>query len=361
MRRIDWIAWAILLVLSFVVLRSAQGAEIVDTDHYLIQCAINGITGQFSNTESRYNTQGICTIFLDYNQNYPANQRGESTFDNQKLYYQFLWSALGTYNLADKGTVENISIGFPCNASLLSPYSQSGNKPCASPPPVDAQPGHGATSHITSRMACTQDPWREPAGACGSVHTDISGYRGEKSGPDFSGPGIYEQGLYPTRLVPRTSLISADQRASLKQQYTNYVAALRKAEEIRQATISPQSILSQTVFPSILSPAKGQRFVAQNTIPIKLAPPNGWNATGYTVNVLINGYSCNLPVGAAQAQSPTGYTGFGAGKPPCFLAIPGSYRLRAQIDSPRQSGWSDWVDFTVTPPRVSAPAGIFKK
>ena len=32
------------------------------------------------------------------------------------------------------------------------------------------------------------------------------------------------------------------------------------------------------------------------------------------VNVEINGYPCNIPVGAAEAQSAAGYTGFGAGK-----------------------------------------------
>jgi len=116
--------------------------------------------------------------------------------------------------------------------------------------------------------------------------------------------------------------------------------------------------LRAEVFPSVLSPIKGQNFVAQNPVPIKLAPPKGWTVTAYMVNVLINGYSCNLPVGAAQAQSATGYTDFGAGKPPCFSAIPGSYRLRAQVSSPKESGWSDWIDFTVRPPRFTAPAGV---
>ncbi len=357
MRRIEWIALALLLIMASALPRTTEADDIVDTDHYLITCMINGITGQYSNSQSRYGVQGTCTVFLDLNQNYSAKQQGQSTFDNQKLYYQFLWSALGTYNLADKGTVEDISIGYPCNGS---DYYGSGKAPCGTAPAVDAQIGHGAISHIISRMACTQDPWREPAGACASVHTDISGFHGEQSGPDFKGPGIYEQGLYPTRLVPRTSLISADQRTALKQQYASYMASQQRAQEIRQAP-SPQTILSQALFPSILSPAKGQNFVAQNPVPIKLAPPQGLSATSYMVNILINGYSCNLPVGAAQAQSAGGYTDFGVGKPPCYLAIPGSYRLRAQISAPRQSAWSDWIDFTVAPRRVSAPAGIFKK
>jgi len=336
---------------------TARGAEIVDTDHWMIQCIINGITGDFSVAESRYSVQGSCSVFLDYNRNYPNPQSGTSTFDNQKLAYQFLWSAFGSYNPDTKNTAEKITIGYPCGPSFTEP----GRFPsCSVPPQVDAPLGNNVQAHITSRMACTQDPWREPSGACGSVHSDIDGYRGEKNDP--GGPGIYEQGLNPIRLVPRTSMISAQQRASLNKQYSDYLADLqRKGQVIRQTpsqTSSQQTIVSQAFFPSILSPTQGQNFVAQNPIPIKLAPPQGWSATGYMVNVEINGYPCNIPIGAADAQSAAGYTGFGAGKPPCYLAIPGSYRLRAQIDSPEQSGWSDWVEFRVVAPRVSTPAGI---
>jgi hypothetical protein len=162
---------------------------------------------------------------------------------------------------------------------------------------------------------------------------------------------------------PITAAVTQAQRdALLAKRDAAEAAEQRRRAEIRQSTPqqmgSQQTIVSQAFFPSIKSPGKGQNFVAQNPIPIMLVPPQGWNPTSYMVNVEINGYSCNIPVAAGEAESAAGYRGFGAGKPPCYLAIPGSYRLRAQIDSPRQSGWSNWVDFTVAPPRVSTPAGI---
>jgi hypothetical protein len=60
-----------------------------------------------------------------------------------------------------------------------------------------------------------------------------------------------------------------------------------------------------------------------------------------------------LPAGAADAESAAGYTGFGAGTPPCCLTIPGAYRLSAQVSSPKQSGWSEWVEFVVMAPPTS--------
>jgi hypothetical protein len=348
------VGFAVILTLALGArTHTARGAEIVDTDHWMIQCIINGIDGDFSIAESRYSAQGGCSVFLDYNRNYPNPQSGTSTFDNQKLAYQFLWSGVGSYNPETKNTAEKITIGYACGPS----YTDPGRFPrCSSPPQVDAPLGNSVLAHITSRMACTQDPWREPSGACGSVHSDIDGDRGEKNEP--SGPGIYEQGLNPIRLVPRTSMISVQQRAALNKQYSDYLADLQRKGQVIRQTPSQQTIVSQAFFPSISSPTKGQNFVAQNPIPIKLAPPQGWSPTSYMVNVEINGYSCNIPVGAAEAESAAGYTGFGAGKPPCYLAIPGSYRLRAQIDSPNQSGWSDWIEFRVLLPRVNAPAGI---
>src|ERR1043166_7226961 len=93
MRAIVWFA-LILIVAVHARVHATQGAEIVDRDQWMIQCTISSITGDFSTPESRYSAQGGCSVFLDENSNYPANQ---STFDNQKLQYQFLWSAAGTH------------------------------------------------------------------------------------------------------------------------------------------------------------------------------------------------------------------------------------------------------------------------
>ena len=60
-------------------------------------------------------------------------------------------------------------------------------------------------------------------------------------------------------------------------------------------------------------------------------------------------------MGVADAQSVNGYTGFGAGgngptKSPALLTAPGAWRLAAQVATPTQWAWSDWVEVTVTPP-----------
>ena len=121
----------------------------------------------------------------------------------------------------------------------------------------------------------------------------------------------------------------------------------------------------QQLTPSILAPTKGQGFFAQSALPIRLAPPQGLNATSYLVAVQRRDpqgnwiLQTNLPIAAAVAQSAQGYTGFGAGgtgtsKSLALLTAPGAWRLNAQIAAPNQSGWSDWVEFSVLPPISSA-------
>lgn len=62
-----------------------------------------------------------------------------------------------------------------------------------------------------------------------------------------------------------------------------------------------------------------------------------------------------IPVTSADAQSPGGYTGFGAG---AFPSSPGAWRISAQVSAPNQSGWSNAVEFKVaTPPPVGSPSG----
>jgi len=162
-------------------------------------------------------------------------------------------------------------------------------------------------------------------------------------------------GLVQQNGRPFTSFMNQDTRNKLATQDTAALAAQRKGPEVLQ-TAPQQSVIGQVIFPSVLLPTKGQNFFSQTPVPIKLAPPNGWSVTGYLVDIESNGRPlCNIPVGAADAQSPLGYREWGAGNPPCFLAIPGTYRLRAQVISPRQSGWSDWVQFTVSQPRFTTP------
>jgi hypothetical protein len=105
--------------------------------------------------------------------------------------------------------------------------------------------------------------------------------------------------------------------------------------------------------PSVTSPAANQVFVENTPIPIKLTSPKALNAAAYLVNLETkdaNGIwraHATIPVGVAQAQSAAGFTGFGAGAPPAYLALPGNWRINAQVSSPKQSGPSPWVEFSV--------------
>lgn len=251
---------------------------------------------------------------------------------------------------------------FSSSQSPIDQLIQQYNK--ALPPPP-ALPPRDVTASVVLDKA--RVGWRIPADQT-SAHQTVAWFRVERRPSDQPGlPWVAASNNLsasttsyadPTPLATQTVY----RVCALNVSGGNCSAEVQPSVGIAKALSESQgAVLSQITFPLVVSPTKGQHFVAQNPIPIKLVPPKGRSATTYMVNILINGYSCNLPIGAAQAQSAGGYTDFGAGKPPCYLAIPGSYRLRAQISSPTQSDWSDWVDFTVAPPRVIAPAGIFKK
>ena len=90
-----------------------------------------------------------------------------------------------------------------------------------------------------------------------------------------------------------------------------------------------------------------------------------WSVSSYRVNIEQKDQSGKwvphgtIPVGANEAHSAGGYTGFGAGAPPTYLTTPGTWRLNAQAVSPRQSGLSNWVEFYVTAP--PSPTALKKK
>ena len=232
---------------------------------------------------------------------------------------------------------------------------------------------------FTATMHCNADPWLNPNITCDHISPTVDApldrqapnAQGWKQ-PFALGPSIL-QGIYDNKR-PFTSIMREDAVRSLNAQYQTYLASLkaqRKEQEILQAT--PQQTVWQNFYPTILSPTGGQRFYAQMTVPIRLAPPSGWKVTSYLVSIQKKdargnwAVQTNIPVPAAQAQSAQGYTGFGTGgsgptKSPAFLTGPGAWGVRAQISAPNQSGWSNLVEFTVvaTVP-LNTPAGVLRK
>ena len=133
------------------------------------------------------------------------------------------------------------------------------------------------------------------------------------------------------------------------------VARHKEAQRLQQSATQQQLIF----VPSIQTPTSGSLFFSNTSIPIKIAPPQGLAATSYLVRLEIRNTQgnwalvTNLPVSAAEASSPSGYLGWGApgnGRGAAMIAGPGTYRLSAQVSSPRQTGWSPGVEFVVTTP-----------
>ena len=287
---------------------------------WVVGASLKSIDGNLPTPAATYILNGRCEI------DFSSNDKGqESTFDKLKVVATIEWTAQGTYQPEQKNTREDIS--------LRHTYLN--------------RPGFVAAGTLSGWMICAKDPWREPDGLpCGSPGSRTAG----TVDPDVA--AFYARNLK----VPQTSNLNPQQRAALKSEYD---AAVQKARQVKIAAVSKKETSSSAAIreafamPSVVSPAPNQSFRENTSIPIKLTSPKSLNAAGYLVNIETknpNGTwraQATIPVGVAEAQSAAGYTGFGAGAPPAFLALPGSYRLNARVSSPKQSEPSAWVEFTV--------------
>jgi len=151
----------------------------------------------------------------------------------------------------------------------------------------------------------------------------------------------------------RAALI-AQRDAELKAEAT---AALQQQNKRLKQAVQPGPA---RIAPTILSPAASALYLSNTSVPIKIAPPQGIAAASFMVKLERRdsqrnwGIVTNLPVSLAEATSPAGYTGWGApgnGRDPSrMVSVPGTYRISAQVASPRQTGWSPPVEFVVTAP-----------
>jgi hypothetical protein len=152
-----------------------------------IQCTIDSVTGSFAQTQSTYTVQGDCQAYYK-----APDPQGGSTFAD--LTDAFIWTAVGTYQPGKYATTETISVRRPTSTQFTTPVIAT----------------------ITSTMLCGQDPWLQPDGlSCGSVRYQQTGTLGSTNGDA-------EVQAYLTTtspVVPRSSLLSAQQRAALNQQY----------------------------------------------------------------------------------------------------------------------------------------------
>lgn len=214
-----------------------------------------------------------------------------------------------------------------------------------------------------SSFRCEQDPWLndvkcEPLTA--SANPPISAY----PGPRYEASRILLNEIFSMIAHFKKPYSAAAVRHSSEgnEAIAKAWAAYRKQEQLAQgARQTPGLSYSAGVAPSILRPAAGQVFLSGNPIPIKLGPPVGWTVTTYMVKLEVKNAQGTwvahktIPVGAPQAQSAGGYTGFGGGG---FPSSPGNWRISAQVSAPNQSGWSNAVEFKVaTPPPSGSQSG----
>jgi len=207
---------------------------------------------------------------------------------------------------------------------------------------------------ICAGLRSEEDPWVTKV-KCGQFKIEV---QGEIATQKLLLDAIYQR--VQSRGGPLTASFSYDRNPLLAKRQTDLQAEVAKvekenrlAEQKQQAATQPSSPYRAALSPIVRSPVAGQRFFKQAAVPIKLEAPGGLTIGGYMVKIERKDPKGNwvaqttLPVGPAQATSAAGYTGFGAGTPPCCLTVPGAYRLSAQVSSPKPSGWSEWVEFGV--------------
>ncbi|NOS78717.1 MAG: hypothetical protein HOP35_12305 [Nitrospira sp.] len=251
-------------------------------------------------------------------------------------------------------------------------------------PPSSSEPSH-PSGKWTTRYSCASDPWLTVDGppfnaSLLRLKCPIIGrtgpppaQEGPRRGPDGERlRTIGELFALWSAAKPMTAwtLTPAERQALATKRDAELAEAKRKEDKRLKAGMQLQTPFRTSLAPIVHAPVPGQRFLNQTTVPIKLATPKGWVETQvgldgrpvttdrlYMVRIERKDAAGNwvshttLPVGAPQAESAMGYTGFGAGAPPSGVTIPGSWRLSAQMSTPTQTGWSDWIEFTVlTPP-----------
>lgn len=301
------------------------------------QCAFYKITinGTFTETVGKYSARGTC--------------KSPDTKDTE---IRFSWTALGSYSNGSAKEVFEI------------------------PPGAFNQPSHFYGKWVTT-FSCPSDPWLTGV-AC--TLTNVNDHFSEHD------PGmiletierIRRNGRPLTAYLPKTqhNVLVAQRNSQLAEQAKAEKKSNRRSAQRLEGAKQPSMPYRSALSPIIHAPTAGQRVLNQTAVPIKLGPPPQWadtnidvttgkpiktaeSVTGYMVRIERKDPMGNwvaqttIPVGAAQAESAAGYTGFGAGAPPGGITTPGAWRMSAQVSSPGQSGWSEWVEFVVMAPATN--------
>ncbi len=316
---------------------TAMGVRVTIYPERTVNCHLESIQAKFTSAKSTYRMNGNCQLREQY--------------ETDVKIISMLWSSEGAF--VSQGGLAQETIRIRGN----SPFNGT----------------------VSSRLLCDSDPWLGPSGAgkARCIQGQFAG-NGEVENLDYV-VHYLKSGFIQSQLpnttgfqYNRTPLLAqrdadrlAEQRAAAQAEEAARRAAAeaeaarkKEAQRLRQAT-KPGPLLLENMAPSVLSPAVHALFLANTSVPIKITPPPGVAAASYAVK-LENRNSqgiwtlvTNLPISAAQASSPSGYLEWGApgnGKGAAMIAGPGTYRISAQVTAPRQTGWSQPVEFTVTIP-----------
>jgi hypothetical protein len=316
------IRWAGILLLLFIqpeeVFPAVSPLEVV-----LKQCQLITITGQFSSTGAKYQTAGQCL-------KYPT---------------QLLWTGQGAYDPRDGRAQEVVDLkGIPPYQGRLTIHAT-----CSGDPWVDFRRGGLATPDCSNLMVQAQE---EPSVVEPLLNILMSEVR--KTSKPLSA-------LYRDYVPYHLEQLRVQRDAELQAEAARAEAEAAKAEaqqrKLLQSATQPNVL---RVTPAIQTPAAGSLFLSNTSVPIKIIPPQGLAVTAYLVRLERRNAQgiwtqvTNLPVSAAEAASPGGYTGWGApgnGRDPSrMVSLPGTYRISAQVSSPRPTGWSQPTEFVVTAP-----------
>ncbi|MDF0644439.1 MAG: hypothetical protein P0111_10435 [Nitrospira sp.] len=197
---------------------------------------------------------------------------------------------------------------------------------------------------LTCQNLKTGALWEHTVGPPGNP--SLTEWRGDRCADDAVADGVF--GLVNGGTIIQFGFSCAQTQPAAKLARTNKKMRMGAAQGLGVFAV-----------PTIQSPAQGARFFSYTSVPIKIAAPKGVAPVSYLVSLERKNAQglwtlvTNLPVGAAEASSPSGYLGWGAagsGRGPAMIAGPGTYRVSAQVSSPRQTEWSPPMEFVVTDP-----------
>lgn len=223
----------------------------------------------------------------------------------------------------------------------------------------------------TTMLTCPSDPWLGPPLGAGKVACSSGTFKtsGQVQGHEAQFWLDWLRNGFAASSLPNSTgfnynrpALIAQRDAALKAEAQAAAALQKQNQQLKQAVQPGPAVVA----PTIVLPGANALFMQNTVVPIKLLPPQGTATASFLVKLERRdpqgnwAIVTNLPLGIAEATSPTGYTGWGApgnGKGAAMIAGPGTYRVSAQVSAPHQTRWSQPVEFVVTTPNKAIQKG----